>query len=68
MRTTSARYSSVYVFGFFASFDIFGDDILPQPSCPTNRGKATSAQSLAMLSTGVMIRQRETRRDDIFTR
>jgi len=29
---------------------------------------STSAQSLAMHSTGVMIRQRETRRDDFFTR
>ena len=32
------------------------------------RGGGTSAQSLAMHSTGVMIRQRETRRDDFFTR
>jgi hypothetical protein len=32
------------------------------------RGGGTRAQSLAMHSTGVMIRQRERRRDDFFTR
>jgi hypothetical protein len=32
------------------------------------RGGGTSAQSLAMNSTGVTVRQRETRRDDFFIR